>query len=331
MTRRLISRLGLSAVMGMAAAGCKGKTETPPNPPATAYDATPAAQGADFWSPFDAAPSSQADMIYFTALTTDGAGVFKVAAENGTPAPLFVGAPLVSPFGVMPDGADAFVFVVDSGSEGDVADDEEDTTVGRIFKIDTAGGTPVSMTAAEGTAPKSLDVLEQNGDELVYFTGRDPTTKAPAVFSMDTGGAALTTIVSGAPLADPSGIAVASDGTIYLADVAAENNDAAILRIKNGVVEVFKSDLRVGYPAGVALTLDEKQLFVSGLKKDEGTSVVHVIDLASGDVDEFDKNIGQNQNSAGVHRARQADAFAWADSNGTESQPGGTVYFIPKR
>jgi DNA-binding beta-propeller fold protein YncE len=319
--------LGL-AVIGLAA--CKADTQQQPEPE-TAYDAVPAAIGSDFWSPFDAAPSPLADMIYFTALTADGAGVFKVAAENGTPQALHVGEPLTAPFGVMPDTANASVFVVDSGSEGIVADDDVDTTTGRIFEISTSGGTPQSLTAAEGTVPKSLDIVSSGGSDRIYFTGRDPQTLAPAVFSMDTNGGSLTTIASGAPLADPSGIAVVSDGTIYVADVAAMNNEAAILRIRNGAVEVFKTGLRVGYPAGIALTLDEKALFVSGLKKDEGTSVVHVIDLATGNVSAFDKNIAQNENSAGVHRAHQSDAFAWADSKGTPNNPGGTVYFIPKR
>jgi DNA-binding beta-propeller fold protein YncE len=325
MTRRLFA-LGL-AVLGLAAC----KEEDAPPTAATAYDPVPAATGADFWSPFDAAPSPQADTIYFTALTRDGAGVFKVAAQNGTPQALHVGEPLVSPFGVMPDTANASVFVVDSGSEGAVADDAMDTTIGRIFQISTSGGAPRSLTAAEGTAPKSLDIVSSGGSDLIYFTGRDPDTRAPSVFSTDPAGGTLNTIASGAPLSDPSGIAVASDGTIYVADVSADDSNAAILRIRNGSTELFKTGLRVGYPAGVALTLDEKSLFVSGLKKDEGTAVVHVIDLATGDVVEFDKNIAQNENSAGVHRAHQTDAFAWADSSGSPSNPGGTVYFIPKR
>jgi hypothetical protein len=299
----------------------------------TEYDPTPAALGADFWSPFDAAPSPQADMIYFTALTADGPAVFKTLAENGTPELMHAGAPLVTPFGVMPDTSNSAVFVTDSGSEGIVADDATDTTVGRIFKISTSGGTPQSMTAAEGTSPKSLDIVASGGSDLIYFSGRDPETRVATIYSMDAAGASLTTIASGAPFSDPSGLAVASDGTIYVADVSgSEGTDAAIIRIKSsGAVDVFKTGLRVGYPAGVALTLDEKALFVSGLKKDEGTAVVHVIDLASGDVAAFDKNIGQNENSAGVHRAHQADAFAWADSSGSQSRPGGTVYFIPRR
>ena len=326
MTRRLISlAFGCSALI----AACKDTTEPPP--PVTNYDPAPAATGTNFWSPFDAAPSPMAETIYFTALTAEGPAILKVAAANGTPSVLHAGAPLSTPFGVMPDTTNTNVFVTDTGSEGMVADEEADTTVGRIFKLSAGGGTPQSLTAAEGTSPRSLDIVSSGGSDLIYFTGRDATTRVPAIFSMDTNGGSLTTIASGEPLSDPSGIAVAADGTIYVADVAGQNNDAAILRIKSGAIEVYKTGLAVGYPAGVALTLDEKALFVSGLKRDEGTAVVHVIDLATGEVAPFDKNIGQNQNSAGVHRAHQTDAFAWADKSGTQGQPGGTVYFIPKR
>lgn len=345
MSRRISSRasgagwvLGLTALLGVTLPGCKdGPLEE--SPPAGEYEPAPAAQDSSFWSPFDAAPSPQADMVYFTALTADGPGVFRVAAENGTPEALFVGAPLVSPFGIMPDATNTNVFVVDSGSEGiedeesEALDDAADPVVGRIFRISTAGGETESLTGAEGTAPKSLDVVRRDGRDLVYFTGIDPESGAAAVFSMDADGGERTLVASGAPLVDPSGIAVASDGTIYVADVAGDGGlFPSILRIRGGVVEVYQQGLLVGYPAGVALTLDEKALFVSGLKEVEGTSVVHVVDLTNDSVAEFDKNIGQNTQSAGVHRAHATDAFAWANADGDEDDPqGGTVYFIPRR
>ena len=37
-----------------------------------------------------------------------------------------------------------------------------------------AGGAPAALRGSEGTAPRGLDVVREGGQEVVYFTGKDP-------------------------------------------------------------------------------------------------------------------------------------------------------------
>src|SRR4051812_26303089 len=48
-----------------------------------------------FDDPIDAAPDPAGDVIYFTATSAKGPGVFRVAAAGGDPAAIYAGAPFV--------------------------------------------------------------------------------------------------------------------------------------------------------------------------------------------------------------------------------------------
>lgn len=63
----------------------------------------PAAVGsvAGFHTPMDATPDPDGNKIYFTAMSTQGAGVFSVPAAGGTVVTLTVGTPLAAPVGLV--------------------------------------------------------------------------------------------------------------------------------------------------------------------------------------------------------------------------------------
>ena len=76
-------------------------------------------------------------------------------------------------------------------------------------------------------------------------------------------------------------------------------------------------------PAGVALTLDDTTLLVSGLDA-HGHSQVYLIATGTGAIATFaGGGIGDNTGSGGVHRAVDRSIFGWAGRSG-----GGTVYSI---
>jgi hypothetical protein len=93
----------------------------------------------------------------------------------------------------------------------------------------------------------------------------------------------------------------------------------------DGRTELVIDGLFVGHPAGIALSNDEKTIFVSGFDPTKGTDVVFTVDAVSRAVGQFTDAIAELSESAGLHRARNTDVFAWADghANGT-----GTVYVL---
>lgn len=321
---------GLSAFLGIAAIGCNDPdpevVDTPPpeqsGPPITSVAA--AAQSSDFWAPLDASPSPEGDAIYFTASTPDGPAVLKVVPDKGPAEVISSGERLEAPFAVIPSFDGTTLYVADSGAEND--DDE----AGRIFSMPADGGEPTPITSADGTVPKSMTLIQENGADVIYFTGLDPATEMPAIMKMNADGSGLQTILAGEPLMDPQGIAVTSDGRIFVVDSGAgEAGTAAVLEVSGGNAERLVSDLRVGFPAGMSLDFNETALFVSGLAKQEASSTVYHVVIATGEVTPISDGISQNSESAGVHRAHKADVFAWANADGDEGDPaGGTVYLL---
>jgi sugar lactone lactonase YvrE len=204
---------------------------------------------------------------------------------------------------------------------------------GVIFSLPVGGGTPTILSGTELTSARSVDLVQKGGADVLYFTGKDKTTGAPGVFTIPASGGAVTKVASGMPFNDPAGVAAASDGTVYVADtVAAATLHASIIKIAaNGTASVLFPDLRVGYPAGLALSKDEKTLYVSSLDPVKLTDQLLEIDVSNGMMSgAVTAGINMNYEAAGIHRAHNFDIFAWAD---TKASPmgltgTGTVFVI---
>jgi DNA-binding beta-propeller fold protein YncE len=277
--------------------------------------------GATFQSPLDATPDATGETVYFTALTIDGdPGVFG-AACNGPITTLAAGDPLAAPFNIALSIGGTAVYVADPGAEGPM--DEK----GMIFRIPTAGGAPAPIAGTEGTQPHGLDVMaDVDGAETLWFTGVDPSDGAPALLTIPADGGTVTVVAKGAPFSDPSGVALKVDGTAYVADTdGGADRLATIIEVAQGNATVIASGIEVGYPAGVALTLDEMSLVVSGYNRDKETDAVIFVDLATQAVSSLEAGIDTFNESAGLHRARNAEVFAWADSR---AQGSGTVFIF---
>ncbi len=64
---------------------------------------------------------------------------------------------------------------------------------------------------------------------------------------------------------------------------------------------------------------------MSGLDAAQGTDRVYRVELGDRSVRQLSEKIGDFYESAGLHRARNADVFAWADSHANTN---GTVYVL---
>lgn len=277
----------------------------------------PAASGVDFMSPFDATPDPTGQTVYFTALTKDGEpGVFAVAAAGGAVRRVFVGAPLATPQGIAISEDGKTLVIADSSADRDDATDGD----GSLFTIGVEGGTPAVLPGSEGTRPRGLEI---RGNDVLFTGTKD---RKAGLYTMPLAGGAASAVVAGAPFADPSGVAIRKDGQIFVADSSPEGaSGSAVIKIADGKATVFKTNIAVGTPAGIALSQDENALLVSGLDPEKGTDVVFRFDLGSGEMRAIDSVIKDFQESAGLHRAKNAEVYAWADARANKT---GTVFVL---
>ncbi len=262
---------------------------------------TPATRPGGFRTPLDATPNPAGDVIYFTAQTINGKskGVFTVAASGGKAAQLFVGAPLVAPAGIAMSVDGSQIFVADAAANG-------------IFSVNANGsGVPSFVPGTQGTSPRNIDVVSQQAQMTMYFTGKDPSDGQPAVFKILAGTASQPAVVfKGAPLNDPDGVAVAPDGTVYVSDHAAMDK---VFKIAGGAITILVDNVRLGNPGGIALTSDGSTLLVSSFQTNSKYDQVLVVNTATGATSIVTDVVGKNKHAGGIHRAHNANVFAWAD------------------
>ncbi|HMI87697.1 MAG TPA: hypothetical protein VK550_26605 [Polyangiaceae bacterium] len=248
-------------------------------------------------------------------------GVFIEPAQGGTPTVLYAGDRMVNPFDIDAslDGKTLYVADVAGGAEGR----------GAILALSTTGGDPAEL--ASGSAPRGVTVAD---DGRVYFSGVDDATGEPGVFLL--AGSAVSRVFAGAPLVDPSGIAVRKDGAVLVSDTrlfdgvpagtASIPSEAGIVLIQDGQASIFATGFVTGYPAGIALTADDKSLIISGQGPDH-SDTVYIVDVANPQAPPTaltDTFSAFQDSSAGLHRAHDSNTFIWASL----AANGGTIYRI---
>ncbi|MBX3222445.1 MAG: hypothetical protein KF795_18145 [Labilithrix sp.] len=316
--------LGAVATAVIASAACADETTESGGAPSIG----PVANDPDIEMPVDATPSPDGKDVYFIANSKvpdeDGIGAFRqaaiyrVSAAGGAITKLFQGEPLVAPFGIAISNDGQTLYIADSG-----AVTSEERSDGRVYSMGVGGGSPTPLSGTDGLAPGGVEVM---GDALFITGKRDGK---PGLYKTGFAGGAVTEVAAGDMFVDPSGVAIARSGEAYVVDSGSAVHGAAMASVvkvfPDGRTEIVMDGLSVGHPAGIALSNDDKTIYVSGFDPAQGTDVVFTIDAASRAVGRFTDGISEFSESAGLHRARNADVFAWADShaNGT-----GTVYVL---
>ena len=110
---------------------------------------------------------------------------------------------------------------------------------------------------------------------------------------------------------------------------SASDSTPGIFRLSGGEVTEIVA-IPVGYPAGVALSQDEQYLLVSGHLEGAAQAAVYRVELATGKATALTMGLEGNKASGGVHRAHDADVYAWsnADAPDRAGKGGGTVFLI---
>jgi len=295
----------------------------------------PAATGSatTFHTPLDATPDPDGSQIYFTAMSSQGAGVFRVPAAGGTVVTLTVGLPLTTPVGIAASTNGQTLYLADPHAQ--INNTAAVTMTGALFSLPSSGGAPTAIPGTAHTAPRGLTVVKENNVDVIYFTGADPADGQPAVMQIPAAGGALTVEEKGEGLVAPVGIAVSKTGAIYIADQAAAGNGLGTLfRFKphteggrSSHSERLVDFVRMGAPAGLTLTLDESLVLVSSLDTLGRTSQVLVVNTTTKAQGIVNKVIGVNRTSGGLHRAHNTNVMAWADV-ATGGGGLGTIYRV---
>jgi sugar lactone lactonase YvrE len=288
----------------------------------------PVANDANIVMPVDATPSPDGQDIYFIANSKvpdeDNLGfarqvaIYKVSATGGPITKLHQGDPLIAPFGITISGDGKTLFIADSS-----AATSEDRSDGKVFTMSTGGGAPSALPGTEGLAPGGVEVA---GDAL-YITGRKDNKAG--LFKAGLAGGNVTPVAVGEPFSDPGGVAVATNGDVYVVDTGSPMNGqplASVVKVTaDGKTDVVASGLAVGHPAGIALTQEDATIYVSGFDSAKGTDVVFAVNAATREIGTFTDSIENFAESAGLHRARNTNVFAWADGHANGS---GTVFVL---
>lgn len=311
--------LALSLTLSLVV-GC-GDSSTPSASSGPFRTPTVATLAGGFTAPLDAAPSPDGATIYFVARGGDhGPGLFRVTATGGNAAEVAVGAPFATPRGLAVSSDGTRIVVADATAG----------TRGGLYVVPASGGAPTLLAGTEGTSPQGLEVVSQNGADQVYFTGV-ASEGSPAVFQIALAGGTARVVAQGAMLHHPQAIAVNRAGVVFVSDrVNADTGVGAVLRIEGSAVSALVNNVRLGDPAGITLSPDERVLGVSSLHPTEGTCQVLLVDVATGMTSTFSDVIRANRAAGGVHRAHGGAStdLAWADltAGGT-----GVVYRISFR
>jgi sugar lactone lactonase YvrE len=265
--------------------------------------------------PFDAAPSPDGCSVYFTAL--DGAGtpgVYKTAIGG---AATFVGT---SPLLQIPSG----IAVNSTGGTLYLADPEAETIPqvhGAVFTLPAGGGSAEVLAGTSGKNVAGVTVARLAGVDVVYFTGREPDGRG-AVYSIPPAGGTATPVFVGTPLVQPTAIAVATDGTVYVTDSRPDLRELATYALKGNTATFLRGGFRGGFPAGIALASDGTGLLVGSRT---GQSCVHRIDLGTTAETDFSAGLEAGNDPAGLHRALSAEVYAFVDQGVGAS---GAVYLL---
>jgi len=274
-------------------------------------------------APLDATPSPDGERVYYVALTEteagdDVAGVFTVAEAGGSIETLALGAPLIAPVGISVSIDGKRLFIADSGASTPAG-------AGAIMSLASSGGPASVLEGTQGYLPRGVVVAEVEGEEHVYFTGLDVARGEHGLFRVAAGGGDVRTIASGEPFVDPAGVTVTPSGDAYVIDAFGSGAGAGVLRVRDGEAERVVLDIGVGFPAGIASTLDGSTVLVSGLDPVSRRDRVFVLSTDSLEVSVIKERFDALVGSAGLHRAHQRDVFAWAD---TDKDQRGAVYTL---
>jgi DNA-binding beta-propeller fold protein YncE len=274
--------------------------------------------GAQFVSPFDAAPGPDGCVIYFTAVdpATGGGAVFSVNKDGTGLKRLDQGNALVAPVGIAVSSDGGTLYVADVGYSEAGAD------AGAILALSAEGGAP-SVSIA-GRQARSIALVKENDADQLYFGGTSPSGE-PTLYKATPGGGP-SAVVAGGGIVEPGGIA--SDGSqVFLVSSTSASASGVLFQVAGGAATSVVGGLKVGLNGGAALAGDASSVLVAARDPASGSSAIARVVLADKSVAYTVIGSGQVEPS-GLHRALNAEVYAFVDGLGTSGS--GAVWVAEK-
>ena len=286
--------------------------------------ATVASQSGEFAGLLDTASDPDGTTFYFTGISPSGPAVFKVASTGGQATVVFAGAPFVSPTGIAVSGDGRQLYVADPRVWAGPG------RLGQIFVLPVGGGRPQPLRGADGGNARGVEIVSEGGQETVYYTGSFKSGTSGIYKIASTGADGPTVVFEGAPIVNADSVAVSRAGVVYFTDLGDSDNPGSVGKIEGGVVSSVVDSVRLGHPAGIALSLDESYIAISSLQPYKNRAQVLSVDLVTFEVSATTNGLPPNPGPAGLHRARNAPIFAWADMS-YPMPPGVIIFKIMRR
>ena len=184
-----------------------------------------------------------------------------------------------------------------------------------MFVLSTSGGTPEALNGANGLGIRGLHVTKAKAadtTETLFFTALG--SDGPGVYSLPVAGGTPAIVAAGDPFVDPSAVVAQTDGKIYVTDSVSPAGNGRIIVVEGTKGTVLADGVPLGFPAGIALSSNGGQVFVSG-RDGKGAGSVLVFDTATkaavGPLT-LTSTAGLVE-PGGLHRAGNAATTAWVD------------------
>jgi sugar lactone lactonase YvrE len=293
-------------------------TDVPADAPPSAIPGAPVllTRNASFSTPLTVVLTASGATSYFTARTPAGvATLFRSAGAGAAPTAVPVtGVSLVFPTGMAISSGDNRLYIADQAANRGVAGVGAEE--GALISVATEGGAATAIDIGTLRRPRAV-ATHGTPEQLTFIAVQDDGT--PVVARVPAAGGSVTVLAMGGALRDPSAVAVASDGTAYVTDGRADSGLGAVFRIPAGATPArIVGRLRMGLPAGIALSLDERRLLVAGWDVETGPGRLTWVGIdGAGAMSPM--ALGAPLTSpVGLSRARGADIYGIADDTATD-------------
>jgi hypothetical protein len=214
---------------------------------------------------------------YFIAYDgTSGAPEVFRAMAGMTPSVIVTGAPLDTPLSLAISADDSTIYIADATA---TAGGTTTAALGAILSVGGEGGTPTVVNIGTGLlSPRAIAISGATGSEVLTFIATD--SMGAGVFRVATAGGTAARLDTAGTLVDPAALTVSSDGTVYILDARGGNLGSLFSLASTGGNPVALPTggaiigLRMRFPAGIALSLDENSLFVSAWDPGNGSGLL---------------------------------------------------------
>jgi hypothetical protein len=275
---------------------------------------------ATFGLPFDAVPSPDGSKVYFIAVDpASGPAIFSTSSTAASTATVLTGGgKLGAPLGIASSSDGNTLYLADPAANTSSTNDK-----GVIFTVPAAGGTPAELAPTLDYAPRSVAVAKVNSTDEVVFIGTDKTSGVDGVFEVT--GSTVTSVIAGN---NPSAVAVANDGTIYILDQAGSIAKVAAGGTTATALAGASQTLNVSFPSGMDVSQDQTALLVSGFDPATSKESISRVVIATGAVTQLALTPAlTGAEPGGLHRAPSSDSYAFVDT-GAGTDNSGTIYLL---